>query len=71
METINSLPPGGIPLELWRGKNAQRFNRIQARHGRLVRAAYMNENCSIRRLEQLIRRSDQILVAAINVSMRN
>lgn len=72
MGSYNSTPStaGAIPLRVWRGKNGQRLRRALARHERMVTSACSDDRVTSKRLIQLNKRYDQILLAAVTVVPR-
>ncbi|MNO08774.1 hypothetical protein D3C81_2316070 [compost metagenome] len=59
-----------MPLKLWGGEQGQRLRRAQARHERMVTKACLDHNVSSHRLNQLIKRYDRILLAAVKLIPR-
>ncbi len=67
MGSLTSIPAtaGAMPLAVWRGEKGQRLRRALSRHERMVARACSDDSVTSRRLIQLDKRYDRIILAAI------
>lgn len=67
MGSFTTIPAnaGAMPLAVWRGEKGQRLRRALSRHERMVVRACSDDNATSERLNQLNKRYDRIILAAI------